>query len=64
LDLHSTKITSLPDDLEVGGDLILSGTKITSLPDGLKVGENLYLYGTPLAGKITSHPGVKGSLLI
>ena len=52
LDLTNTPITSLPDNLEVGGGLYLSGTKITSLPDNLEVGGNLDLSGT----KITSLP--------
>jgi len=52
LDLSDTPITSLPDNLKVGGYLDLSGTPITSLPDNLKVGGNLDLSGT----KITSLP--------
>ena len=52
LDLTDTPITSLPDNLEVGGYLNLYNTKITSLPDNLKVGGNLYLSNT----KITSLP--------
>ena len=43
LDLYSTKIKSLPEDLKVGGDLYLADTKITSLPEGLEVGGNLDL---------------------
>ena len=60
--LGGTNITSLPVGLEVGGSLFLNGTGITSLPAGLEVGEHLFLRGTPLAGKITSHPGVKGNI--
>jgi hypothetical protein len=44
LDLgYCTDLTSLPNNLEVGGYLSLYNTKITSLPEGLQVGENLYL---------------------
>ena len=52
LDLYNIKITSLPNNLQVGGFLDLGITKITSLPDNLQVGEDLYLYGT----QITSLP--------
>ena len=50
--LRNTPITSLPDNLKVGGGLYLYNTKITSLPDNLKVGGYLYLVNT----KITSLP--------
>ena len=50
--LSNTPITSLPDNLQVGGDLDLSYTPITSLPSGLKIGGNLSLRGS----KITSLP--------
>jgi len=44
LDLSYSKITSLPEGLEVGGSLDLSNcTSLTSLPKGLKVGKNLDL---------------------
>ena len=47
LDLEGcTGITSLPDNLTVGGWLDLRGTGITSLPDNLTVGGPLYLRGT------------------
>ena len=46
LDLEGTGITSLPDNLTVGGSLDLRGTGITSLPDNLTVGGSLYLRGT------------------
>ena len=46
LDLSNTPITSLPDNLTVGGWLDLRGTGITSLPDNLTVGGDLYLDGT------------------
>ena len=61
LNLSNTKITSLPDNLTVGGGLFLCNTKITSLPDNLTVGGGLDLSNT----KITSLPdnlAVGGSL--
>jgi hypothetical protein len=48
LDLNNTPITSLPNNLSVGGDLYLYSTKITSLPDNLQVGGGLYLNDTPI----------------
>jgi hypothetical protein len=48
LDLNGTPITSLPDNLTVGGALYLAETLITSLPDNLKVGGDLDLNGTPI----------------
>ena len=63
LDLTGTKITSLPDNLTVGGSLYLDSTQIASLPDNLTVGEDLYLDNTP----ITSLPDnltVGGSLYL
>jgi len=49
LDLRRTQITSLPDNLHVGGDLNLVGCKnLTSLPDNLSVEGYLDLYGTPI----------------
>ena len=63
LDLYNTPITSLPNDLSVGGNLNLYNTKITSLPNDLQVGGYLYLYDTP----ITSLPNdlqVGGSLYL
>ena len=51
LDLEGTDITSLPDNLTVGGYLDLRNTGITSLPDNLTVGGHLYLEGTALHGK-------------
>lgn len=52
LDLSGTPITTLPDNLTVGGSLYLSGTGITTLPDNLTVGGYLDLSGT----KITALP--------
>ena len=48
LDLSYTSITSLPDNLKVGGDLYLGHTPIASLPDNLKVGSDLCLGHTPI----------------
>jgi hypothetical protein len=61
LHLRYTDITSLPDNLTVGGLLNLSRTQITALPDNLTVGGLLDITGT----KITSLPDnlkVGGSL--
>ena len=52
LNLSNTPITSLPDNLKVGGNLSLHNTPITSLPDNLTVGGYLILSNT----KITSLP--------
>ena len=52
LNLKNTPITSLPDNLIVGGYLDLINTPITSLPDNLQVGGSLGLANT----KITSLP--------
>jgi len=49
LNLYKTPITSLPDNLKVGGYLNLMGTPITSLPDNLEVEGYLNLMSTPLA---------------
>ena len=50
--LSHTNITSLPDNLSVGGYLDLSHTNITSLPDNLRVSGSLDLSHT----NITSLP--------
>jgi hypothetical protein len=52
LSLSNTPITSLPNNLKVGGWIDLSNTPITSLPNNLKVNGMLDLSGT----KITSLP--------
>jgi hypothetical protein len=52
LNLGNTPITSLPNNLSVGGYLDLYNTKITSLPNNLNVGGYLNLINT----KITSLP--------
>ena len=44
----NTPITSLPDNLQVGGSLDLRNTKITSLPNNLSVGRYLDLSNTPI----------------
>ena len=50
LNLDQVKsLTSLPDNLEVEGNLILRNTKIKALPNNLKVGGELDLLGTPIA---------------
>ena len=46
LDLSGTPITSLPQGLTVGRNLVLYGSKITSLPQNLKVGGYLDLSNT------------------
>jgi len=48
LDLRDTPITSLPDNLKVGGNLNLYNAKITSLPDNLTVAGILELTNTPI----------------
>jgi hypothetical protein len=63
LSLFGSKITSLPDNLTVEGELYLylPQSNMTSLPDNLKVNSNLNLYDT----KITSIPNnlkVNGNL--
>ena len=63
LDLYNTPITSLPNNLKVGGSLVLNNTSITSLPNNLKVGGSLDLRNTP----ITSLPNnlkVEGDLYL
>jgi hypothetical protein len=46
--LVETPITSLPDNLSVGGNLNLIRTPITSLSDNLVVKGKIVIYGTPL----------------
>ena len=61
--LRGTQITTLPDNLTVGGWLDLSGTQITTLPDNLTVTGSLDLRGT----QITTLPDnltVTGSLYL
>ena len=61
LDLSGTPITSLPDNLSVGGSLYLRDTPITSLPDNLSVRGSLYLRGTPITS-LPDNLSVGGSL--
>jgi len=49
LNLQNTPITTLPNDLTVGGNLYLDGSKITTLPNGLKVGGYLDLDNTKIS---------------
>ena len=48
LNLHYSKITSLPRGLKVGGNLLLAFSRITSLPEGLEIGGDLYLRYTSI----------------
>jgi hypothetical protein len=49
LDLTSSPLTSLPDNLTVGWDLILVDCpNLTSLPNNLTIGESIDLSGTPI----------------
>ncbi|MFJ5503850.1 hypothetical protein ACIPUO_06520 [Pectobacterium carotovorum] len=59
--LGCTDITSLPENLSVGGSLDLSGTGITSLPENLSVGGSLYLRGTGITS-LPENLSVGGSL--
>jgi hypothetical protein len=63
LDLSDTPITSLPNNLKVGGYLDIYNTKITSLPDNLQVGGDLYLTDTPIAS-LPSGLNVGGNLYL
>jgi hypothetical protein len=45
---HLPWLTSIPEGLEVGGDLDLRQTGITALPHGAMVGGNLWLDGQPI----------------
>jgi hypothetical protein len=49
-------VTSLPQGLKVGGDLILEGARITTLPPNLKVGGRVYLSDSSI---ISISPGVE-----
>lgn len=63
IDLSGTGITSLPDNLTVGGWLDLHNTGITSLPDNLTVGGWLDLTGTGIAS-LPDNLTVGGSLYL
>ncbi len=43
--LRDSKLTSLPNNLKVGGHLFASYLKLTKIPDDIEVGINLYLHG-------------------
>jgi hypothetical protein len=45
---NTYEINHLPDELKVGGNLILSDSPVTHLPNGLTVGGSLYLSNTPI----------------
>ena len=68
LNLSNIPLTSLPNNLKVGGYLDLTGTPITSLPNNLKIGRDLYLTNTPISKKYTQEeirqmiPGVEGDI--
>ena len=59
----SSKITSLPNNLKIGGTLNVSYTSITSLPDNLKIGENLFINDTPLTS-LPDNLQVGGNLML
>ncbi|WP_345994598.1 DUF551 domain-containing protein [Sodalis praecaptivus] len=61
LDLSDTSITSLPDNLRVGGWLDLSGTSITRLPKNLSVSGGLNLRYTDITS-LPDNLNVGGSL--
>ncbi|WP_051983882.1 hypothetical protein [Pectobacterium wasabiae] len=61
--LGRTDITSLPENLSVGGYLDLEGTGITSLPENLSVGGSLYLRGTGITS-LPENLSVGGSLYL
>lgn len=44
--LANCQITELPDNLKIGGDLILGGSSLERLPSGLNVGGDIYAYDT------------------
>ena len=49
LDLSDTQTTKLPDNLRVGGDLVIKWIPIASLPEKLSVGGSLELWGTQIS---------------
>jgi uncharacterized protein (TIGR02996 family) len=61
LSLAFTRITELPADLHVGGNLYLIDTPITELPSHLHVGGNLDLVHTPIT-ELPSDLHVGGNL--
>jgi hypothetical protein len=63
LDLSSTNIKSLPDNLTIEGDLDLSATDIESLPNNLIVVGTLFLSYTPVKF-IPNNLKVEGNLYL
>ena len=61
LDLENSKITQLPDNLQVGGYLYLGNTPITQLPNNLQVRGNLRSANT-LISQLPDNLQVGGSL--
>lgn len=64
LDLNNSKITKLPDNLEIDGFLSLSNTKIESLPNGLVVRGDLVLINCRKLMNIPSDLIVDGNLVL
>jgi hypothetical protein len=64
LDLRKVKFESLPEGLDVRGNLDLSGTNITfaSLPKGLEVGGSLSLFGCKQLTKLPEGLYIEGNL--
>ena len=56
LDLSYSKITSLPEGLEVGKELYLRNTTITLLPEGLEVGGYIHVDNNKVRYFITKFP--------
>jgi hypothetical protein len=48
LNLMSSEIEKLPNDIQIGEDLYLSNSKIKSLPDNLKIRDNLSIEDTEI----------------
>ena len=63
LNLSNIPISSLPDNLKIGGYLDLENTPITSLPNNLQVGGSLYLSNTPITS-LPDYLKVEGSLYL
>ena len=61
LDLSETRITTLPENLSVGGDLDLSYSDITTLPENLSVGGSINLCGTRISS-LPNNLSVEGNL--
>lgn len=61
LDINSTPIKSLPNNLNIGGSLIADSSLLTSIPNDLKVGKDLTLSGTSIIS-LPNNLIVNGSL--